>query len=154
MSNPLLVIISLYSALSLLYLFDRCSCMCYINILNCRNFTKTCDLTVYTVKVTGSNKLTLPGIIIITGHIVVGMITCNNHQRTQNDFLVTCILHCFNDCFTCCVFRFTFNGTDKDIFITKFLHLSLPPSRLLRGRLRRRPRIRLLLLISPRTARQ
>ena len=36
----------------------------------------------------------------------------------------------------------------------QFLHLSLPPSRLLRGRLRRRPRIRLLLLISPRTARQ
>ena len=99
--------------------------MVYIDLLDICDLSQSCDLAVYAVKCSACFKLTLPGIFIIPCHIVVRMITCHYHQWTKDYFLVACFFYCFNNCFACGLFRFAFYGSDKDIVISKVIHLGL-----------------------------
>ena len=99
--------------------------MSHIEILYCRDSSQSFNLAVNAVKCSGCLKLALPRILIITSHIVVCMITCNNHQRTKNNFLITSLFNLIDNCLTCCIFRLTLNGSDKYVLVSKVFHLSL-----------------------------
>ena len=99
--------------------------MCYIQILNCCDSSKTFDLAVNTVKCSGCLELALPGIFIITSHIVVCMVTSYNHKRTKNNFLEACIFNLSDNFFACGVFRLTFNSSDESVCESKVSHLCL-----------------------------
>ena len=53
------------------------------------------------------------------------MVTCNDHQRTKDDFLITSFFDAFNNSIAGGCFRFTLNGTDEYIVVSQSLHLSL-----------------------------
>ncbi len=74
--------------------------MLYINLLNSIDSSKTSIWQSTLSKCSGSFKLALPGILIITCHIVVSMVTGNNHQRTKNNFLVSCFLYLLDNLVT------------------------------------------------------
>ena len=93
--------------------------------MNGRKPTEARNLSINALKSAGCVEHTLPGISIIACHIIVCMVTCNDHQRTKDYFLVSCIFELFDYCFTSSIFRFAFYGSDKYILITKTLHLCL-----------------------------
>ena len=99
--------------------------MSYIQIFYCCNSSKSFDLAVNTVEISGCYKLALPGIFIIAGHIVVCMVTCNNHQRTKDYILESCFFYLFDYFIACGIFRFTFNSTDESVCESKIIHLCL-----------------------------
>ena len=97
--------------------------MLYIKFLDSFNLTKSGNLCVNTVEIAACSELALPGIIIVSCHIIVCMISGNNHEWTKNNFLVTCVLNCLDYIFTGSLFRLPLYGSDKDIVITKLIHL-------------------------------
>ena len=99
--------------------------MIYIDLLDICDLSKSCNLAVYTVKFSACFELTLPRVFVISCHIIVGMIACYYHQWTKYYFLVSCFFHCFNHCFACGLFRFSFYSSDEDILISKIIHLCL-----------------------------
>ena len=54
----------------------------FSSLLNRIDSSKTCDLACYTLKRSVRLKHALPGIIVIPGHIIVGMISCHYHERS------------------------------------------------------------------------
>ena len=99
--------------------------MIYIKLLNSLDTSKTCDLCINILEVSGCYKLALPGILIITGHIVVCMVSGNNHQRTKDYFLISCFFQFLDHCLAGCIFRLTLYSSDKYIVISKLFHLCL-----------------------------
>ena len=99
--------------------------MSYIQIFYCLNSSKSGNLSIYCVKCTCCFKLALPGIFIIASHIVVCMITGNNHQRTENNFLESGIFNLLNNCLAFCIFRFTFYSSNESVGKSKVFHLCL-----------------------------
>ena len=99
--------------------------MVYIDLLDIRDLSKSCDLAVYTVECSACFELALPGIFIIPCHVIVCMVSGYYHQWTKNDFLISCFFYCLDHCFACSLFRFTFYCSDEDIVISKFVHLGL-----------------------------
>ena len=99
--------------------------MLYVEIFYSFNSSKTSNLAVNTVKCTRCIKLALPGIFIITSHIVVCMVTSNNHQWTKNNFLKSSIFNFCNNSLAFCIFRFTFYSTNESICESKVIHLCL-----------------------------
>ena len=53
------------------------------------------------------------------------MVAGNNHQRTENYFLVAGFLNLFDHCFACSIFRFTLYSADEHIVISEGIHLVL-----------------------------
>ena len=108
----------------LLLVYSIC-CMSNVEILDCFDLTQTCDLCINAVKFSGCLKLALPRIVIIACHIVVCMISCNNHQRTKDYFLISCFFQFLDHCLAGCIFRLTLYSSDKYIVISKLFHLCL-----------------------------
>ena len=67
----------------------------------------------------------LPGVFLGTGHVVVGMVTGNDHQRAKDDVGVARSLDSFDDGFASSLFRLALDGANKDVLITEVLHLGL-----------------------------
>ena len=99
--------------------------MLYIEIFYSFNSSKTCDLAVYTVEITRCFELRFPGIFIITSHIVISVVTGNNHQRTKNYILKSSFFYFLDNCFASCIFWLTFYSTDECICESKVIHLCL-----------------------------
>lgn len=93
--------------------------------MNGRKPTEARNLSINALKSAGCVEHTLPGISIIACHIIVCMVTCNDHQRTKDDFLITSFFDAFNNSIAGGCFRFTLNGTDEYIVVSQSLHLSL-----------------------------
>ena len=83
------------------------------------------DLCVNTLKAAVCRKHALPGVLFITGHIVVGVVACNDHEGPENDFLIAGFLDLCDDIFTGSLFGFTFNSADKDVLVAQRIHLGL-----------------------------
>ena len=99
--------------------------MCNIQLMNGRKPTEARNLSINALKSAGCVEHALPGISIIACHIIVCMVTCNDHQRTKDDFLITSFFDAFNNSIAGGCFRFTLNGTDEYIVVSQRLHLSL-----------------------------
>lgn len=54
--------------------------MLNVALLDVLDLTQTGDLALHGREVTGGLELAQPGIVIRTGHIVVGVVTGNDHQ--------------------------------------------------------------------------
>ena len=63
----------------------------------------------------GSLEHGLPGIVIGPGHVVVGMVTGADHQRTQDNLGVAGGLDSLNDVLARGLLGLAFNGADEDI---------------------------------------
>ena len=59
-------------------------------------------------------QLTLPRIGVIAREVVSGVVTCDNHERHEHDFVRSVCLQLWNDAFQR---RVTFNRADMDIGI-------------------------------------
>ncbi len=68
-----------------------------VQLLDVLDLTQTSDLAVDAVESTGSLELAQPGVGILTGHIVVGVVAGNHHQRAQDDLGVTGSLDSLDD---------------------------------------------------------
>lgn len=99
--------------------------MLYIKLLNCINSSKSFDLAIDLIELSGSLEHALPGILIVTGHIVVCMVTCNNHKRTKNNLLEACIFYFVDYNIASGIFRLTLYSTDECVCKSKLLHLCL-----------------------------
>ena len=99
--------------------------MSHIQIFYCCDSSKTCDLAVNTVEITGCFKLRFPGICIITGHIIVSVVSGNDHQRTKDHILESCFFYFLDNLVTCCVFRFSLYSSDESVCESKIIHLCL-----------------------------
>ena len=53
------------------------------------------------------------------------MVTCNNHQRTKNYFLVSGCFYCLDHILAGGLFRLTFYSSDEYVSITEVVHLGL-----------------------------
>ena len=67
----------------------------------------------------------VPGILVVASHIVVGVVTCNDHQGTQDDLGVTGGLDSFDDVLAGSLLRLALDGADEDILVAQSVHLSL-----------------------------
>ena len=99
--------------------------MLYIEIFYCFDSSKAFNLAVNAVKCSGCFKLRFPGIFIIASHIVVSVVTSNNHQRTKDYILESCIFNFCDNFFASCIFWFTFYSTDESVCESKVFHLCL-----------------------------
>ena len=72
---------------------NRCLCVCNKQILNCLHRAKALNYGGYLEACL--LKLGLPGAVLVTCHIVIGVVACNDHQRTQNNLLIAA---CLNGC--------------------------------------------------------
>ena len=63
--------------------------VCDVELLDVSNLAQTGDLAIDRVEFAGCLELALPGILVVASHIVVGVVTCNDHQGTQDDLGVT-----------------------------------------------------------------
>ena len=97
--------------------------MLYVEIFYSFNSSKSSNLAVNAVKCTRCIELRFPGIVIITSHIVVCMITCNNHQRTKNNFLESCVFNFCNNSLAFCIFWLTFYSSNESVCKSKIIHL-------------------------------
>ena len=93
-----------------------------IQLLDILDPTQTSDLAVDAVESTGSLELAQPGIGILTGHIVVGVIAGNHHQRAQNDLGVARSLNSLDDVLAGSLFRLALNGANEHIVVAQSLH--------------------------------
>ena len=73
----------------------------------------------------GSLEHGLPGIVIGTGHVVVGMVTGDDHQRTQDNLGVAGGLDSLNDVLASGLLGLALNGANEDILVAQVLHLGL-----------------------------
>ena len=99
--------------------------MCNIEILHFGDPAKACNLAVDAVKAAVRCEQALPGILLITRHVVVGVVACHDHEGTENDLLISGVFDLFDDVFAGGLFRLTFHSTDEGVLIAKFLHLGL-----------------------------
>ena len=53
------------------------------------------------------------------------MIACHDHERPEDNLVVSRRLHFFDDCVAGGVFRFSLNGSDECVFVPQLLHLCL-----------------------------
>ena len=96
-----------------------------INRLYSFDASKTCDLGVDTVKAAVRLEHALPGILLITRHVVVGVVACNNHQGTENHFLEAFRFDFFDDLVTGSLLGLALDGSDKDIGVCQRIHHGL-----------------------------
>ena len=71
--------------------------MVNVELLDVADLAQTCDLGVDALKAVGSVELAQPGIVLGTGHVVVGVVTGDDHQRAQDDLGVTGLLDLLDD---------------------------------------------------------
>ena len=93
-----------------------------VDLLNIPNLTETRNLRINAVEAVRSLELAQPGIFIVASHIVVGMVTCNDHQRTEHNLRKACFLYLFDNGFAGGVFRLTLNGADKYVRVAECFH--------------------------------
>ena len=98
--------------------------MLHIYLLNSRNAAHTCDLCVDLFEA-GRLEHAQPGILFLTCHVVVGVITCHDHERPEHNLGVSCRLHFFDDRFAGGIFRLSLDGSDESVCISQLLHLCL-----------------------------
>ena len=99
--------------------------MSYVDSLDRGDAAETGDLSVNALESTGSIEHAEPGIFIFTGHVVIGVITGNDHQRPQDDLGETGILDGIDNNVAGGIFGFAFNGADENVGLSKLIHLSL-----------------------------
>lgn len=80
--------------------------MLYEKLLDRLKLTKTSYKAGYLIAC--SLKLALPRVIVVTGHIVVCVVTGYDHKRLKNNFLVGTFFYLIDDIFTG---RSCLNGT-------------------------------------------
>ena len=64
-------------------------------------------------------ELTQPGVGILTGHIVVGVIAGNHHQRAQDDLGVARSLNSLDHVLAGSLFRLALNGANEHIVVAR-----------------------------------
>ena len=94
-----------------------------VELLDVSNPAQACDLAIDRVECTGSLKLAQPGVLVRTGHIVVGVVTGNDHQRAEHDLGVTGSLDSLDDILAGGGLRLALNSADEDIVIGTFFKL-------------------------------
>ena len=109
--------------------------MCHIDLLNFRYFPQSVDLRHHGKS--GLFKSSLPGILIISGHIIIGMVAGYHHQRAKHHVFITAVLH-FSDCvFQRRGFRLPFYRSYKHVFVSQgivyLLHYCVSGFRLVAG---------------------
>ena len=82
-----------------------------IERLHIGNLAETGDLAVDGKA--GSFKHGLPGIVLGTGHIVIGVVAGDDHQRAKDDVGVTGSLDSFDNCLTGGLFGLALDGADE-----------------------------------------
>ena len=105
------------------YLLQSVLAMRNIQLLHSGDTAQTGDLASH-VQI-GSLEHGLPGIVIGTGHIVIGMVAGNDHQRTEHHIGVTGGLHSLDDILAGSHLGLAFYGADKDVLVAQLLHLGL-----------------------------
>ena len=93
-----------------------------VDLLDVSNLAQTGDLGVDAVKAASGVELAQPRILVRTGHIIVGVVTGNDHQRAQDDLGITSFLDFLDDSLTGGILRLALNGADEDIVIAQGLH--------------------------------
>ena len=96
-----------------------------IDCLHVRDPAEAFDLGIDTVEVSGCSEHALPGIFFIACHVIVGMVARDDHQGTENDFLVTGVSNFSNHFFAGSIFGLAFNCADEDICVVQCFHLGL-----------------------------
>ena len=106
--------------------FDSCSGVSNVELLNCFDAAETFDLAVDLVELLGSGEHAVPGLCVVRiGHVVVGVVACNYHQRTENDFLVSGCFHGLDDFFAGGLFGLAFDGSDEYVLVSERVHHGL-----------------------------
>ena len=90
-----------------------------------RDPAQTGDLAVNGLKASVCCEHTLPGIRLITGHVVVCVVACHDHQGAENDLFVPCRLHFFNDLLAGSLLRLALDRADEYICVPECIHLGL-----------------------------
>ena len=93
--------------------------MCNKQILDCLHRAKALNYGGYLEACL--LKLGLPGAVLVACHIVIGMVACNDHQRTQNNLLITA---CLNGCDYVIEGRSCLNSADKVVVVACGLEVS------------------------------
>ena len=97
--------------------------MCDVELLDVSDLAQTGDLALDRVEFAGGLELALPGILVVASHIVVGVVTCNDHQGTQDDLGVTGGLDSLDDVLAGSLLRLALDGADEDVMI---IRISIP----------------------------
>ena len=95
-----------------------------VQILHGLNAAQALDLAGNAFK-TGSFHHALPGILVIPGHIVVGVVTGHHHQRAQDHLGVTGGLQSLDHSLAAGFLGLALHGADKHIAVTQLVHLGL-----------------------------
>ena len=88
-----------------------------VELLDVCDLAQTGDLGVDGIKAACCLKLAQPGICVLTGHIVVGVVTGNDHQRTEHDLGVASGLDRLDDVLAGRLLRLALHGADEHIGI-------------------------------------
>ena len=97
--------------------------MLHIEFLNGGNAAHARDLALDALESAGGKEHGLPGVLFIAGHVVVGVVAGHHHQRAEDDFLVTGVLHGGDHGFHFGLLRLALHGADEDILVAQFGHL-------------------------------
>ena len=95
--------------------------MCHVESLHVRDTAQTGDLAVHGE--TGGLKHGLPGILVRTGHVVVGVVTRHDHQRTQHHGGVTGFLDSRDHGLARGILGLALHGADEYVLIAQLVHL-------------------------------
>ncbi len=93
-----------------------------VQLLDIADLAQTGDLAVDLLKVAGGLELAQPGVVIGTGHVVVGMVTGHDHQRTEYDLGVTGSLDSLDDVLAGSLLGLTLDGADEHIIVAQRAH--------------------------------
>ena len=96
-----------------------------VDLLDSRDAAETADLAGHRIEGAGCEELALPGVVIVTGHVVVCVVTGYDHERTKHDLFITRFLDALDHGFAGGLCRLSFDGADVDVPIRKLLHLGL-----------------------------
>ena len=89
--------------------------------LNVRDPAKARDLAVH--RKAGVLEHGLPGIIVAAGHVVVGVVARNDHQRAQDNGRIARSLNFLDDGLAGGLLRLALDRADKDVLVAELLHL-------------------------------
>ena len=100
-------------------------CVRDVKLLDGGNPAKAFDLHIDALKTAVRGEHTLPGILVISRHVIVGVVSGNDHQRAENHFLIAGRLDLGNGVHTGGSLRLTFHGSDENILKAELIHLGL-----------------------------
>ena len=100
--------------------------MLYVDSFNICDPAKSCDLALYCRELLAGCELAVPGFFILCiCHVIVGMVACYYHQRSENDLRVSGFCYLLDHCIACGVFGLAFYSSDEYVVISECGHLCL-----------------------------